>query len=85
MNAARWLVEMPLATRYVVGGALVAGSAGCVAGLVIGLVVYAPTAWFATFEVGVPAAIAGAVLGLVIGSVAMLLNRARCRSTTRET
>jgi len=43
---ARW--QLPL--RMVVYGALVTGLAGCVAGLVIGLLVYAPTAWFATFE-----------------------------------
>jgi xanthosine utilization system XapX-like protein len=53
----------------VVCGALVPGLAGCVAGLVIGLFAYAPTAWFATFEVGIPAAMIGSILGLVVGSL----------------
>jgi hypothetical protein len=34
---------------------------------VVGLQVYAPTAWFAIFEVGLPSALLGSVLGLVVG------------------
>lgn len=72
---ARW--QLPL--RMVVYGALVTGLAGCVAGLVIGLFVYAPTAWFATFEVGIPAAIIGSILGLVVGSLIVAVQTIRRR------
>jgi hypothetical protein len=41
------------------------GVIGAIVGLVVGLVAYPPTAWFAVFELGVPAAIAGGVVGLV--------------------
>ena len=72
---ARW--QLPL--RMVVYGALVTGLAGCVAGLVIGLFVYAPTAWFATFEVGIPAATIGSILGLVVGSLIVAARTIRRR------
>ena len=36
----------------------------------MGLVAYPPTAWFATFEVAIPAAIAGGLVGLVAGTIA---------------
>ena len=41
--------------------------AAAVVGLIVGLHVYPPTAWFAVFELGVPAAIVGALLGLASG------------------
>jgi riboflavin transporter FmnP len=41
------------------------GVIGAIVGLVVGLLAYPPTAWFAVFELGVPAAIAGGVVGLV--------------------
>lgn len=80
MRMPRALAGLPLLGRYCVLGALFAGVLGCVAGLVIGLFVYAPTAWAATFEVGVPAAILGAVLGLVVGALVL----ASTRSSSRE-
>ncbi len=80
MRMPRALAGLPLLGRYCVLGALFAGVLGCVAGLVIGLFVYAPTAWAATFEVGVPAAILGAVLGLVVGALVL----ASKRSSSRE-
>lgn len=36
---------------------------GAVLGFIWGLFVHAPTAWFAAFEIGIPAAIVGAVVG----------------------
>ena len=60
--------------------AAVCGALGLVAGLVRGLTVYAPTAWAAAFEVGIPAAVAGAVLGLGIVGARGLLRRIRARS-----
>lgn len=75
LELARW--QLPL--RMVVYGALVTGLAGCVAGLVIGLSVYAPTAWFATLEVGIPAAMIGSNLGLVLGSLIVVVRTIRRR------
>jgi hypothetical protein len=57
--------EMPLTARWALVGATLAGVIGGIAGLVIGISVYAPTAWFAVFEIGLPAAVAGGVLGLL--------------------
>jgi hypothetical protein len=53
------------------------GVIGAVAGLLAGLVVYAPTAWFAVFELGVPAAALGGALGLVSGVAAKRVRTAR--------
>jgi hypothetical protein len=59
--------RMPLLGRFVLGGMALAGIVGGVIGLIVGLRVYPPTAWFAVFELGVPAAVVGALLGLVSG------------------
>jgi hypothetical protein len=59
------------------------GVIGAIVGLVVGLIAYAPTAWFAVFELGVPAAIAGGILGLVaalIVTAARLIKRTDARS-----
>jgi len=77
MRTPPWLAELPLLQRYAMVAALIAGIAGCVAGLVLGLYTYVPTAWFATFELGIPAALAGAVVGLVLGSVVLTYRRVR--------
>jgi hypothetical protein len=42
---------------------------GAVAGLVVGLFAYAPTAPFAAVELGLPATIVGGVVGLAAGAV----------------
>jgi hypothetical protein len=65
----------PLPLRLAAVGAVGLGLLGSLIGLAIGLHVYAPTAWAATFEVGLPSAVLGAVLGAVVGSVALLLRR----------
>jgi hypothetical protein len=54
-------------SRFVLVGMVSAGAVGGVVGLVVGLRVYPPTAWFALFELGVPATIVGALLGLATG------------------
>lgn len=61
---------MPLVRRFALVGAAGAFVVGGLVGLVLGLHAYAPTAWFAVLEVGVPAAICGAALGALVGLVA---------------
>lgn len=58
---------MPFLGRFVFVGTLSAGAIGAVVGLIVGLHAYPPTAWFAVFELGVPAAVVGALLGLASG------------------
>jgi hypothetical protein len=58
-----WIVERAV---------LVCGAIGLVAGFLRGLTVYAPTAWAAAFEVGIPAALAGALLGLAVAGIRAL-------------
>ena len=60
-------MDAPLLVRFALLGAVVFGIGGGVVGLIIGLQAYAPTAWAAMFEIGLPAAFVGAVLGLGIG------------------
>ena len=48
-------------------GAGVCGVLGGVAGLILGLLAHPPTALFAMFELGLPAAAAGGVIGLLAG------------------
>jgi len=73
----RWsrLAALPLVQRCTVVGALVSGVLGGLAGLVLGLIAYPPTAWFAVLEVGVPATIAGAALGALAGAVGLAARR----------
>ena len=71
------VAELPRPLRWAVAGAVLLGGVGAVTGLVVGLVVYAPTAWAATFEAGVPAALLGAVLGLAAGTVTHAARRRR--------
>jgi hypothetical protein len=63
------LRRLPLPARWAVAGAATAGVIGAIAGLVIGLSVYAPTAAFAVVELGLPAAVAGGFLGLAVGVI----------------
>ena len=61
------LAQIPFLGKFVLGGMVLAGLLGGVVGLIVGLRVYPPTAWFAIFELGVPAAVVGALLGLASG------------------
>jgi hypothetical protein len=74
------VMRLPVLMRSFVVGAVCTGVAGCVAGLAIGLIVYPPTAWFAVFELGVPAAIAGGTVGLLSGSVVFAVRGSRDRN-----
>lgn len=67
--------------RIVLWGLLIGGVAGAATGLVLGLIAYPPTAWFAVIEVGVPGAVTGAVVGLMAGLFVIGRRRARSRST----
>jgi len=59
------LRSVPLIARWVIVGAASASVIGGIVGLVVGLLAYAPTAWFAVFELGVPAGVAGGLIGLI--------------------
>lgn len=52
-------------------------SLGAIIGLVVGLHVYAATAWAAMFELGVPAAVLGAAGGFLVGCSLTLARRRR--------
>lgn len=69
------LTRLPILPGAMVLGAVIAGVCGAIAGGVIGIAAYPPTAWFAVIELGLPAAFVGAVLGLLIGL--LLLRRQR--------
>ncbi len=74
------LATFPPPLRGAVAGALGLGSLGAIVGLVVGLLANPPTAWFAVFEVGVPAAFVGAWIGLMVGALAWLVRRPGRRS-----
>jgi hypothetical protein len=66
---------VPSVLRFAVIGATAVGILGALVGLILGLRASPATAWFAVFEVGVPAGMAGAVVGAVVGLVAVVLRR----------
>jgi hypothetical protein len=45
------------------------GLLGAVVGLVVGLIVYAPTAPFAVLELGIPATLVGGLVGFLAGGL----------------
>jgi hypothetical protein len=75
MRAVADVMRLPVLPRFAVAGAVCAGIPGSVAGLVLGIRAYPPTAWFAVFELGIPAAITGGILGLVSGLVVLAVRR----------
>jgi hypothetical protein len=60
---------MPIVPRFAVVGSAAAFLLGALIGLVVGLLAYPPTAWFAIVEAGVPAGILGAAVGAAAGIV----------------
>jgi hypothetical protein len=87
MSAILQLRGMPRSVRWAIVGAVSWGVIGAIVGLVVGLFAYAPTAWFAVFELGIPAAIAGGIVGLIAGLVSTALigvGRLVKRSDTRS-
>lgn len=72
MGFVDWLRSLPMLARWASVAALGFGVSGAIAGLVVGLFVYAPTAAFAAVELGLPAAIAGGVVGLLAGMITKL-------------
>jgi hypothetical protein len=71
------MANLPLPLRAGISCALVCGVLGGLCGLVLGLIAYPPTAWFAVLEVGVPATFVGGIVGLAIGGLLSLARRAR--------
>ncbi len=75
MSARSQLAAVPLIPRSAIVGSVAAGILGGLVGLVLGLRAHPATAWFAVFEVAVPAAIAGAVVGALGGLFAVIVRR----------
>ncbi|GAB3785366.1 hypothetical protein GCM10027601_20750 [Nocardioides ungokensis] len=67
--------ELPVPLRHAAIGAVALGITGGIVGLVVGINAYWPTAWAATFELGVPASLLGFALGLVSGSLTYVFRR----------
>lgn len=72
--------SMSVLPRSILLGALSIGVAGAIAGLLVGLATYPPTAAFAVIELGIPATIVGALIGLLIGSLVFMVRRIRRRA-----
>jgi len=66
---------MPLTLWWAIVGSGSMGAVGAIIGLVVGLLAYPPTTWFAIFELGIPAAIAGGVVGLLAALVVTVCRR----------
>jgi riboflavin transporter FmnP len=79
MRGPEWLRDLPRPAAWALVGLGSAGLIGAIAGLIVGLMVYAPTAWFAAVELGLPAAVVGAVLGTLAGTIATLTGCPRKR------
>jgi ABC-type uncharacterized transport system permease subunit len=69
------LATLPLVTRFAIVGATACAILGGLVGLILGLRSDPATAWFAVFEVAVPAGIAGAVVGALVGLLAVTVQR----------
>ena len=65
----------PRVSRWAAIGAASAGLVGGIVGLILGLTAYPPTAWFAIFELGIPATILGGLLGATGGAISYATRR----------
>jgi hypothetical protein len=68
---------VPTPLRWAATGAVIAGIVGGIVGLVLGLLAHPATAWFAVFELGIPASVLGGLVGLVAGAIAATVARRR--------
>jgi ABC-type uncharacterized transport system permease subunit len=75
MTSRAHLATLSPVTRYAVVGATACAILGGLVGLLLGLRAYPATAWFAVFEVGVPAGIVGAAVGALVGLLAVTVQR----------
>ncbi len=82
MGFVTWLRGLPMLARWASVGAIAFGVSGGIAGLVVGLFVYAPTALFAAVELGFPAVFVGAVAGLGAGIIMKIARRIRRREAS---
>jgi hypothetical protein len=71
-----------LVQNWAAKGAISAGAIGAVVGLVVGLIAYPATAWFAVFEVGIPSFVLGGIVGCLSGAVAVARRRVVATRTT---
>jgi hypothetical protein len=79
-----WLRGLPLPVRWALVGTASMGIIGGTVGLVIGILVYPPTAPFAVVELGLPSAIVGGVASLAAGAVVAAGRRVtRSRQTSQ--
>ena len=78
-------MRLPVLPRSAVTGAACVGTLCGVAGLVLALLAHPPTAWFAVFEVGIPAAMAGGMLGLELGRPCSVCDDWELRAGAGET
>jgi hypothetical protein len=68
---------MPVPVRWAAIGAVSSGVIGGLVGLVVGLLAYPGTAWFAILELGIPSAVVGGLAGLASGAIASAVRRTR--------
>ena len=71
--------EMSRPAKGALIGLVGLGVIGAIVGLIRGLTVYPPTAWFAVIEAGLPSALLGAIVGGVAGLVAQAAERRKGR------
>jgi hypothetical protein len=69
--------DLPRPARCALIGAVCLGAIGCAVGLGVGLHVHPPTAWAATFEIGIPSAALGFALGFGVGWLLEVAHRLR--------
>lgn len=74
-TASSQLASIPVVPRFAVVGLTLGLVVGGLVGLILGLHAHPATAWFAVFELGVPAGMCGALLGALVGLVAAATHR----------